>query len=140
MGAEVNPNHADAEAVMSLASWIMAELIRIFHNVSLTEAQAEVDALVERRHPLVWEIDGTKRVLNPKMRKADQALVLLYSSKNWVDVDNLCNWIEYSNPSAFKSQVLKPLHEERLIEYQTDSHRSRITPKGVMHTEESLLS
>jgi hypothetical protein len=64
VGAEVNPNHADAEAVLLMASWLMAELVQIFHNVTLIEAQEAVDSLVERRHPLVWEVEDKKRVLD----------------------------------------------------------------------------
>lgn len=139
VGGEVNPNHADAEAVMSLASWIMAELVRVFHNVSLPDAQAAVDALVERRHPLVWEVDGVKRVLDPRMKKADQSLVLLYSCTGWTDVVELCGWVEYSSIAMFKVRVLQPLHENRLVEFQTNEERIHITPRGVAHTEDNLL-
>jgi hypothetical protein len=30
VGGEVNPNHEDAEAVLSMANWVLAELVRIF--------------------------------------------------------------------------------------------------------------
>jgi hypothetical protein len=34
VGGDVNPNQMDATAVYSMTSWIMAELVRIFHNVT----------------------------------------------------------------------------------------------------------
>lgn len=140
VGGEVSPNHSDAEAVMATASWLMAELVRIFHNVSLFEAQSVVDTLVERRHPLVWENDGTKRVLDPAMKKSDQSLVLLYSSNGWTDVGDLCRWVEYSSVAMFRTRILRPLHNERLVEYQVAKDRVRITPRGVAHTETHLLN
>ena len=48
---------------------MLAELIRVFHGVSLDEAQTAIDALLERKHPIVWEIERTKRVLDPQMHR-----------------------------------------------------------------------
>src|SRR5580704_10645342 len=78
-GGDVDANFMDATAVYSMASWTLAELIRIFHQVSTTEAQQVVDVLVGRKMTLVWQFEDIRRVLDPKMNKADQALVLLYS-------------------------------------------------------------
>src|SRR5579862_6748114 len=74
VGAEVDPNFLDATAVYTMASWTLAELIRIFHNVAIDEAQAVVNALIERKHPLIWEIEGNRRVLDLKLKVRDQVL------------------------------------------------------------------
>jgi len=39
VGGDVDPNHMDAEAVQAMASWVMAELVRIFHGVKTEEAR-----------------------------------------------------------------------------------------------------
>jgi hypothetical protein len=140
VGGDVDPNHADAEAVLSMANWIMAELVRVFHGVSLAEAQAAVDSLVERRHPLVWQVEDTKRVLDPKLNKADQSLVLLYSEPGWVEAEKLLAWVEYSSQSTYKKNVLKTLHDRRLIEFDQVQARARITPLGVRRVEQELLT
>lgn len=139
VGGDVDPDHMDAEAVQSMASWLMAELIRIFHGVSTTEAEDTVDALVERKTPLIWEVEGIKRVLDHDMSAKDQALMLLYHGSGWVDVDRLVNWVEYSNPAVFRSKVLKPMHDQRLIEYEADKRRARISPKGAKDVEDRLV-
>lgn len=139
VGGDVDPNHEDAEAVLAMASWAMAELVRIFHNVSLSEAQAAVDSLVQRRHPLVWSVEGTKRVLNPKMSKSDQTIVLLYSESSWVQTDTLCKWVEYSSLAMYKTRILEPLHDQRLVEHDAEQGRVRITPAGVQLAEDELL-
>ena len=64
VGGDVDPNFLDATAVYGMTSWVLAELIRVFHNVTTKEAQQTVDALVERKHPLVWQVEGIKRVLD----------------------------------------------------------------------------
>lgn len=139
VGGEVDPNREDAEAVMGMASWIMAELVRVFHNVSPADAQAAVDALVQKRHPLVWSVEGTKRVLDPAMSKADQTLLLLYSENGWVQANVLCGWVEYSTLATYKSNVLKALHRKRLVEYQPAQAQVRITPAGIRSVEVELL-
>ena len=50
---EVDPNLADATFVATAADWVLAEMIWIYHALSLNEAQAIVDGLVQRKAPLV---------------------------------------------------------------------------------------
>jgi hypothetical protein len=139
VGSEVDPNHEDAEAVLSMANWVMAELVRIFHSVSLAEAQAAVDSLVQKRSPLIWEVEGTKRVLDPAMKKTDQTLLLLYSESGWTDAAKLCSWVEYSSLYLYKTRILDPLHKDRMIEYDGGNGRAQISPLGIYHTESELL-
>jgi hypothetical protein len=139
LGGDVDPNHEDAEAVLAMASWVMAELVRIFHNVPLAEAQVAVDSLVQRRHPLVWGTEGTKRVLDPKMGKSDQTLVLLYSEPGWVQAEMLFQWVEYSSLAMYRSRILKPLHDKRLVEHDVEKGRVQITPTGQRRVEDELL-
>jgi hypothetical protein len=138
VGGDVDANHMDAEAVQATASWVMAELVRIFHNVPTDEAREAIDALVERKSPLIWEVEGGKRVLDPTMKAADQVLTLLHHSTGWESVTDLFNWVEYSNVSNFRSLVLKKVHRARLVEFDFKQDRVRISPRGVKEVEESL--
>ena len=139
VGGDVDPNFMDATAVFSMASWTLAELVRIFHGISTKDAQETVDALVERKIGLVWEVEQIKRVLDPSMGKADQTLVLLYSKPSWVDVQELVSWVEYSTPNMFRRNILVVLHKKRLIEYDTQQHRARISPLGSKQVELQIL-
>lgn len=67
VGGDVNANHMDATYVLHAAQWIMAELVRLFHNVTVTEATAVVDALVDRTVPVLWQVGDVTRVLNPSL-------------------------------------------------------------------------
>lgn len=129
VGGDVDPNHMDATAVLSMCSWIMAELIRVLHDVSTQEAQEAVDALVERRVPLVWQIGDLKRVLNPKLPVRDQMLLLLASSSAPVAIEDLFNWLDYKDRGYF-SKVLRELHQNRYIEVSKANKTAEILPPG----------
>ena len=139
VGGDVDPNMLDATSVLNMASWVFAELVRVFHGISTAEAQQAVNALVERKHPLVWQIENMKRVLDPDMRKEDQTLVLLYSETGWVEETALTSWVEYSSLTMFRRRILQPLHDSKLIEYDTKLRRVCINPRGAKLVEDRLL-
>jgi hypothetical protein len=139
VGGDVDANHMDAEAIQAMAGWVMAELIRIFHGVPTSEAQETVDALVERKSPLIWEVKGTKRVLDPKMTAKDQVLVILHHSDAWVPIADLFNAVEYSTVGAFTTNVLRPLHKKRHIELDAVERRAMISPLGIKEVEQRIL-
>lgn len=139
VGGEVDPNYLDATAVHSMSSWVLAELVRVFHDVSTREAQETVDSLIERKIPIIWEFEGKRRVLDPKMGKSDQALLLLYSKPSWVAESQLVQWVEYSNSTLFRNKILKPLHRARFVEYEEQKKRLRISPLGVHDVEVRIL-
>jgi len=139
VGGDVDPNFLDATAVYAMSSWIFAELIRIFHAISTSEAQDTIDALIERKHPLIWEVEDIKRVLDPTMGKNDQVLLLLHTKTAWVTEKDLVKWVEYSNLSVFRKRILKPLHKARLVEYDILQGRVRITPLGIKEVEQRII-
>jgi len=139
VGGDVDPNLMDATAVYSMSSWIMAELVRIFHNVSTTAAQEAVDALVERKLPLIWSPGTHKRVLDTKLKAAAQTLLLLHQALGWVEESELLASVEYSKASLYRSNVLRRLHKQRLIEYDAANNRAKISPKGSAHIEKTVL-
>lgn len=139
VGGDVDPNYLDATTTYSMASWLVAEIIRIFHGVSTIEAQQTVNVLVERKHPLIWEVEGVKRVLDPKLSKSDQTLLILYSEAAGINEKQLCAWVEYSTLAMYRARVLLPLHRERLVEYIPQTGAVRISPSGVKEVESRLL-
>jgi hypothetical protein len=129
VGGEVDPNHMDATFVVSASNWILAELVRVFHKLSIEEAQQLVDSIAERRMPLIWQGNEVKRVLNPKIETRDQILLLVATSPGKIFVKDLRNWTEYKNSTRF-IEILKSLHGDRLIEYDERSSTVEILPPG----------
>lgn len=139
VGGDVDPNYLDATAVLSMSSWVVAELVRVFHNVTTTEAQESVDALIERKLPVIWEVGSVRRVLDPKMAARVQTLLLLYQKPGWISEKDLAAWVEYSSVALFRTRVLRPLHAERLIEHDQASGAARISPTGAREVENRVL-
>lgn len=129
IGGDVDPNHMDATAVLSNANWVMAELIRVYHTVSISEAQTVVDALVEQRVPLIWDVAGTKRVLDPSMGLKEQILALLASCAAAVSSAELISWTDYQDRAYFL-RTLRKLHSDRLIEFQEPAGQVYLLPPG----------
>lgn len=138
VGGDVNPNHMDAVAVLYMSRWVVAEIIRIFHDVTTAEAAEIVDALVERTLPLIWQIDGKHRVLNTKLTAREKTLVLLYRLRGQVADSDLVTWIEHSNPSLYRRDVLRKLHRERMVEYDATARTVVISPTGIRYVEECI--
>jgi hypothetical protein len=141
VGGDVDPNAMDASAVVAMASWVMAELVRIFHGITTQEAQDTVEALVERKTPMVWEVEpgGIKRILDPGMIGRDQVLMFLHHSTGWVRAADLCKWVEQKNVTQFRDKVLAGLHKARLIEFDSSGDRAKISPLGAEDVEQRLL-
>lgn len=137
VGGEVDPNFMDATAVVSMASWVVAELIRVLHGVSTSEAQQLVNHLVERRIPLIWKSDDVRRVLDPKLSLKDQILILLASSPNKVLADELIKWTDYDNRAYF-NRLLRQLHKDRFVEFNETSQELELLPPGSDYVSELL--
>ena len=140
VGGDVDANRVDAMTVVQTADWVVCELIRLFHGMSLEEAQDLVDALSTRQSPVIWEVGGKRRVLQTGLSAADKVLLLLYAENQMaVLTEDLRSWVEYSNASVFRRKVLQKLHNERLVEYDSETELVHLSPTGVGRVEAELL-
>jgi hypothetical protein len=140
VGGDVDANHIDAMTIARACDWMACELIRVYHQLSLEEAQDIVDSLALRNLPDVWNVAGKKRVLRNGLIFKDQVLLLCYSSQETtVFAEDLFAWVEYSNQAVFKSKVLGALHKERLVEYDRESDLVTISPTGIKEVETRIL-
>jgi len=137
VGGDVDANVIDVATLTRVADWIICELVRVYHSLSLEEAQDIVDGLATREIPEIWEVDGKKRVLNPGLTKKTQTLLLLYSDpSSAVLIEDLCSWVEYANIAHYRRDVLRPMHKARLIEYDEEVGSVRLSPSGVKEVED----
>lgn len=139
VGGDVDANAIDIATMTRTADWVVCELIRINHGLSLEEAQDIVDGLSQRELPVIWEVAGKRRVLKEGLKARDQALLLLYSNQeSAVLFEDLSAWVEYSNPGMFKKQIIE-LHKRRMVEFDRDSESVVLSPKGVAYVEQNLM-
>jgi hypothetical protein len=138
VGGDVNSNHIDSSAVLAIASWIMAELIRVFHDIDIQDAQKIADSLVDRKIPLVWHSGDIRRVLDPDMSIRHQVL-LLSSGAPSVTKDDLIRWIEPPSRSNFYT-LLRRMHRSRLIELSSDRTTVELLPPGMEIVEQIITA
>lgn len=139
VGGDVDPNHMDALCVLQMAKWVTADLIRVLHQMPVDQAAELVEALVEREVPLVWRVGGQKRVLDEKMSMPNKTLLLLHGSAGPVPEADIFSWVEHTNASGYRRDVLKRLHKGKLVEYDAVEKTVMISPKGVALVEARLL-
>ncbi len=138
VGGDVDPNHMDAIAVLYVTKWIMAELIRVFHNLTTEKAAASVEMITERIIPVIWKIGDKYRVLKPELTMKEKTLLLVYQNRDAVEESQLIKWVEHSNQSVYRRDVLKPLHKNKLIEYDKEKKTITISPLGISDVENKI--
>ena len=132
----VSVNGMDANLVMACASWLLAEIVRLESGVLPAEAQQMVDSLVERRVPIIEEIDGEPVVLNTKLNATNRVLVLLYKKHpERIPLKTLQRWVEYRNITQFRSLLVGRLREALLV---INDDGVRLTLKGVAYVEKNI--
>jgi hypothetical protein len=139
VGGDVDSNHMDANAVLAMCNWIMSELVRVYHGLSIPEAQQVVDSLSERRIPLVWQRGDLKRVLDPTISLEKQILLLIASSPGAVTVSDLLAWCDYENATYFR-KLLRRSHRERKIELSEKESLVEILPPGAKEIGDYIAS
>lgn len=138
VGGDVDPNHMDARVVLESSKWIMAELVRVFHDIAPEEATKAVERLIDRTLPVIWDVGSAKRVLRTGLSKKDETLLLLYSANGPVAEADLFAWVEHSNASVYRRDVLRRAHRDRLLEYNNNTGEVTLSPTGIEYVEKHL--
>lgn len=139
VGGDVDPNYMDSTVVLGTVNWIMAELIRVLHNLSTNDAQQVVTQLVERRIPVIWQMGDVKRVLDPSLKLSDQTLLLIASCPAACSTNDLFGWLDCKNKAYF-NKLLREQHAKRFVEFNENSNEVLILPPGAKYVEERLFS
>lgn len=139
VGGDVDPNQMDSLCVLHLAKWVVAELVRIFHGVTLAQASDLVEALSERELSLIWDAGSVRRVLDNSLTMLDKTLVLLFSSTAPLKESDLLASLEHSNPTVYRRDILRKAHKERLLEYDEKIGTVKISPLGIKRVESKIL-
>jgi hypothetical protein len=138
VGGDVDANYMDATLVLHAAQWVMAELVRMFHNTDIATETTITNALVDRTVPLIWRVGQVTRVLNPKMSLSDQTLLLLYAAPKKLNERELATNLEQGKLANYR-RVLNRLHGERLVEYDKISGSVTLSPTGIADVEKRLI-
>lgn len=134
----IDPNLQDATAVTSTLDWVLAEFVRLYHNVPPDEAHRIVDGLVTRTAPVIQEFDGFLKVLNPALKASDHALILLYHCGSaGATLQELREWVRPSMRANI-SRTLRQLVEDKDFAHVAGD-RYKITRRGELDVERRRL-
>lgn len=140
-GAEIDPNHMDAEYALHACQWMLGDLVRAYHQLDPDVARRVVEALTERVVPLIWDVgNGVKRVLATEMDTGQRVLALLYATPGPVGQAMLRGWSEYKHPTRFRDEILGDLHARCLVHYDRAADTVIISPIGQQVVERELLA
>jgi hypothetical protein len=138
LGDGIDPNLQDATLVVTVTDWVLAEFIRLYHNVLPDEASRIVDGIVKRAAPVVQDFNGFLKVLNPKVGVSDHCVILLYQSgelgASYADLEN---WVRPSMRGNLK-RTLTGLVEQRYHAH-FDGKKYYITRSGELYVEQNNL-
>ena len=138
---EIDANAIDISTIVKNADWVICELIRLYHNLPMAQAQQIIDSLNLKIIPDIWHIDGSRRVIKDGLTHKQKVLLLLYNEiDNKASINDLYEWTEYSNYSLFKKRVIIPLHQDKLVEYNSPNLFVTISPKGIIETENLIIN
>jgi hypothetical protein len=138
LGDGIDPNLQDATLVVANMDWILAELVRLHHNVSADEAQAIIENLVTKEVPAVEEIDGQPVVLTD-LKPRDQALLMLYrAGAAGASLEELAGWLRTRKDNL--RVRLARLDTEKLMLLHPRTGRYFITARGRQEVEQRDLA
>jgi len=134
----IDPNLQDATLVIGVLDWVLAEFIRLYHNVPANEASKIVAGIVKRVAPVVQDFDGFLKILNPKLQVTDHCTALLYQrGEDGATYDELCKWARPKMKANLK-RALDALVEKKDYVH-SDGSRYFITRLGELYIEQEGL-
>lgn len=137
IGGDVDENFADATLALNNCSWVLAELIRIYHTGNIDQAQKIVNSLVEIKLPLVQDFNGFLKVLDPELSLTNKILVVLHHRGNdGATTTELVKWLGSKNVYKRSYELIKLGH----IHKEESDDKYRITYAGEKHLLEVVLT
>jgi hypothetical protein len=130
----IDPNLQDALLVISVIDWVLAEFLRLYHNIDANTAQRLVTEIVTRAVPVVQDFNGFLKVLKPNLAVTDHCLVLLYQRGDaGASFDEIHGWVR----PAMRANLARTLNGlvDRKDWAHFDANRYYITRLGQKEVE-----
>lgn len=137
---EIDPNEMDATITMSNCAWILAEMVRYAQKGAVDPAKAKdiVSSLIERKYPLIEEVDGRIYFHGHKKSATDVALVALaYRHPGRISKQDLVDIVKRHRFTAHNAAVAV----SRIMKYVDESTEGfRLLTPGLAIAERLLSS
>lgn len=138
LGDGIDPNDQDATLVISAIDWVLAEFVRLYHAVTANEAQRIISNIVSRQAPVVQDLNGFLKVLNPSLPVSDRILVLLYQrGAERATFDELSSWMHPKMRKNLRRTLEQLEHDKAQIHMSQGTYQ--ITASGIQQAEQRKI-
>jgi len=132
----IDVNEMDSTVVLQMVNWIVAELIRVDGQMSPTDAEAEIKKIIERKVPIIEEIGGRLKCLNPKLDAKQKSLIFCYQKyPEAISLNDLYDWSEYTNKGVLRAKLVE-LNKDGRLSFRNDS--AVLTKMGLLWIEKNI--
>jgi len=130
-------NGMDTLFVMTSATWILCELVRVYGGYSMPDAQKIVDGFAVKELPVIMEVDGDAFITRHDLTAKQEVLVLL-SKYQRMSLGALFSSTKDGNKSRFKDKLDEMVSDKMIGEIAGEYF---IMPRGVKSVAtDSLLT
>jgi hypothetical protein len=134
----IDPNLQDSTLVISVIDWVLAEFIRLYHNIPANDAQRVVEDIVSRRAPVVQEFGDFLKVLRNDLGVTDFCLVLLYNrGAAGATYQELQRWVRPTMQANLRRTLNGLEHDKAFVHADGDMYF--ITRTGQHYVEDRRL-
>lgn len=132
----IDPNLQDATLVVGCMDWILAEMVRLAHNVPADQAQAMIADIVKKEVPVIEVFDG-KPVVLKDLRPGEHAAAILYwAGSDGLPIGTLKEW----TPVPRRKNLRRALDGlAALYRVYENNGTVKLTQKGYVYVEENNL-
>ncbi|MBD3171001.1 hypothetical protein GF326_00875 [Candidatus Bathyarchaeota archaeon] len=136
---DIDANYADAVLSLSLSSWTLVEMLRLYYVGNIDQAQKLVNDLIRIRVPLIQDFNGYLRVLNPKLPLREKIMGLaLHKSAEGISKADLVSYLKHNHEAHNVGRSLSSLVRSALLHHDEIKDVYVITDAGIRWAEDTI--
>ncbi len=114
----INPEYMDCRLLCTIADWVMAELLRIFHVKENHEIEDIINKIISKKIPLIQIISNEIVILEKEISAALATMLVLYLNEGTSTQDVIINELsKYYSSSNIKVSIgnnirLRKIHKD----------------------------
>lgn len=134
----IEPNVQDATLVVGTISWVLAEFVRLNHDVAPEAAQQMIEELVMRQAPIVQNFEGHLKVLDPLLKASEVCIVLLYQrGPKGATFEELRGWVAPTMRANLKKTLNRLEYQKTFVHCAGSVYK--LTNSGELEVERRRL-
>lgn len=128
-------NNMDTVFVMTGATWVVCEFLRVYGGIPMDQAQVLVNGLAIKEYPVLMEFEGELYITRHDLKAPQEVVVFLYTHGK-ADYSTLFAMSRESNTTRFRA-MLKKLISGKFVGQANDYYF--LMPRGMKLVEDEKL-